>query len=120
MSQVSHLSGFRIAAIVLTLSAGRALAGFTEISKAKASTPSLNQDAIASTDDDALPAVLTFDVNSTDHSVTEQQTTSKRPLADVQSTQLPVAAPLPVALLPGAVMLAASFIATRVLKRRLA
>ena len=114
----SRIYGFRLALLVIGLSAGRTLAGFTDLHEAQGATLNVNQTAVASTEDSDLPETLTFDVTSTDEPIlTDDADTG--PQMDVKTTQNPVAAPLPVALLPGGIMIAGSFIATRVLKRRI-
>src|SRR5882724_687040 len=109
----------RIAVIVLMLQAGRAFAGFTDTAQASVPSPSLllNDDEFANADESA-PA-LTFDTPAKETKGGEKTVAPKNLQAEIQSPQ-PVAAPLPVALLPGGVMLAGTFLATRVLKRRIA
>jgi hypothetical protein len=114
----SSTYGFRIALLVLGLSAGRTLAGFTDLQQAQGATLPVNENAVATTDDNDLPTALTFDVTSNDQPVKDDDA-DRDPQVDVKTIQTPVAAPLPVALLPGGMMIAGSFIATRVLKKRL-
>ena len=118
MSVMFRISGIRIAAVVLTLTAARASAGLTDINTAVAATPtSLNENAIVDSDDDSLPKTLNFEVTAAKPLVSSDKTTP--PENEIRITD-PVAAPLPVALLPGGMMLAGSFLATRVFKRRIA
>lgn len=112
-----RITGLRIMAVVLALSAARSYAGLTDINTAVAATPTnLNAHAIVDSDHENLPETLNFEVTTAKPPVTSEKATA--PGNEIHITE-PVAAPLPVALLPGGMMLAGSFLATRVFKRRI-
>jgi hypothetical protein len=104
----SGRKGFRIFVVVLAVTCGRAFGGFTDEAFAGDVTPPLTEESIADGEE-----VLEFSVTSTKGEyVPPVQTLMQRPTP-------PAAAPLPVALLPGGIMIAGSFIVTRVFKRKI-
>ena len=115
MRSGSILTGTCIAIIAMTMCAGNSYAGFSDSREAKTVPATVTQNAVASADEDAAPE-LKFDSKVEEHATEQVQSTEQPPRAELEQ---PVAAPLPVALLPGGMLLAGSFFATKILKKRI-
>jgi hypothetical protein len=101
--------GIRIAIVVLALGCGRAFGGFTDAAYAGESQPPL------------IDQTLVEGEQKLEFSVTSAKTVQTVPQVQTLGARVnsPVTAPLPVAVIPGGVLLAGSFIMTRVFKRQI-
>src|SRR5690348_8863868 len=97
MRSGSIFTGTFIAIIAMMTCAGNSFAGLSDPHEAKTSLATVTQNAIASADEDATPD-LKFDSKAEKQSTEQVQSTEQLPRAELEQ---PVAAPLPVALLPG-------------------
>ena len=106
MRDRSFGTGIRIAFVLLAFGCGQAFGGFTDTAHGGEVTP---------------PDVTDVEEEILEFSVTNDSLNEIVPPAQPLASRItpPAAAPLPVALLPGGVMIAGSWIATRVFKRRI-
>ena len=123
MRQQSIANGISIAMLLVVMSAGRTFGGFVDHAAAseKARKPTVENYANTNTRENESTPALTFDVNmnAEDRCNGEQAKLLAHAPTNLQQAPPAVTAPLPDALLPGLVMIAGAFIATRILKRRL-
>ena len=114
MRSGSIFTGTSVAVIVTMLCASNSFAGFSDPSEATTTSATVTQqNAVASADEDATPD-LKFDTKG--QSAEQLQSIEQPPRPELEQ---PVTAPLPVALLPGGMLLAGSFLATKILKKRI-
>lgn len=107
MRDLKLASGIRIAFVLLVFTTSRAFGGFTDTAYGGEVTPPMSEESPA---ESQLDFDVTGDRPGDYHPPVQQLSQRQTP---------PAAAPLPVALLPGGILLAGSFIATRVFKRRI-